>query len=112
MARPKKILPTYGTTVIKGITYYRTRITDADGKRVSLFARTPEELTAKKEEAERQIADTEHNRPVISTELKTKAARRDVPIPPQLVSCLKAVKEKSTSPAVAAKAASRRPIKT
>ena len=57
MARPKKILPTYGTTVIKGITYYRTRITDADGKRVSLFARTPEELTAKKEEAERQIAD-------------------------------------------------------
>lgn len=57
MARPKKVLPTYGTTVIKGITYYRTRITDADGKRVSLFARTPEELTAKKEEAERQIAD-------------------------------------------------------
>ncbi len=58
MARPKKVLPSYGTTVIKGITYYRTRITDADGKRVSLFARTPEELTVKKEEAERQIADS------------------------------------------------------
>lgn len=57
MARPKKVLPTYGTTVIKGVTYYRTRITDADGKRVSLYARTPEELTEKVEDARRQIAD-------------------------------------------------------
>ncbi len=32
MARPKKVAPTYGTTVISGITYYRTRISDADGK--------------------------------------------------------------------------------
>ena len=39
----------------------------------------------------------EHNRPVISTELKTPAARRDVPIPPQLVDCLKAHKEGSSS---------------
>lgn len=57
MGRPKKTVPTYGTTIIKGITYYRTRIIDADGKRVSLFAKTPEELTAKKEEATQQIAD-------------------------------------------------------
>lgn len=40
---------------------------------------------------------TEHNRPVILTDLKTKAAKRTIPIPPQLVECLKAVKEKSTS---------------
>ena len=39
----------------------------------------------------------EHNRPVISSELKTPAARRDVPIPPQLVECLCAWKENSTS---------------
>lgn len=39
----------------------------------------------------------EHNRPVILTDLKTKAAKRTIPIPPQLVECLKAVKEKSTS---------------
>lgn len=39
----------------------------------------------------------EHNRPVISTELKTPAARRDVPIPPQLVECLKSHKEGSQS---------------
>lgn len=40
---------------------------------------------------------TEHNRPVILTDLKTKAAKRTIPIPPQLVECLKYVKEKSTS---------------
>lgn len=57
MARPKKVRPTYGTTVIKGVTYYRTRITDADGKRVPLYAKTPEELAKKVEDAKRQIAD-------------------------------------------------------
>ena len=40
---------------------------------------------------------TEHNRPVILTDLKTKASKRTIPIPPQLVECLKAHKEKSTS---------------
>ena len=39
----------------------------------------------------------EHNRPVVSAELKTPAARRDVPIPPQLVACLKTHKEHSNS---------------
>lgn len=40
---------------------------------------------------------TEHNRPVVLTDLKTKAAKRTIPIPPQLVECLKAVKEGSKS---------------
>lgn len=40
---------------------------------------------------------TEHNRPVILTDLKTKAAKRTIPIPPQLVECLKAAKESSKS---------------
>ena len=40
---------------------------------------------------------TEHNRPVISTELKTKAARRDIPLPKQLEECLKEAKKNSTS---------------
>lgn len=40
---------------------------------------------------------TEHNRPVVTTELKTKAAKRNIPIPPQLVTCLKEVKAKSES---------------
>lgn len=40
---------------------------------------------------------TEHNRPVILTGLKTKAARRDVPMPQCLIECLKEAKERSTS---------------
>lgn len=38
---------------------------------------------------------TEHNRPVVLPDLKTKASKRTIPIPPQLVECLKAVKESS-----------------
>lgn len=38
-----------------------------------------------------------NNRPVISTELKTPAAKRDIPIPGKLVECLKEAKEKSKS---------------
>lgn len=38
-----------------------------------------------------------NNRPVISTELKTPAAKRDIPIPSRLVECLKTAKEKSNS---------------
>ena len=40
---------------------------------------------------------SEHNRPVVSTELKTKAAKRDVPIPKCLADCLRAEKEKAVS---------------
>ena len=39
----------------------------------------------------------EHNRPVISTVLKTKAARRDIPIPKCLADCLREAKVTSTS---------------
>jgi integrase len=39
----------------------------------------------------------EHNRPVVTEELKTKAARRDIPLPAVLVACLKKAKETSTS---------------
>ena len=40
---------------------------------------------------------SEHNRPVISTILKTPAAKRDIPIPKCLVDCLREAKEKSIS---------------
>ena len=43
------------------------------------------------------LTDVEHNRPVISSELKTKAARRDIPLPKQLEECLIEAKENSTS---------------
>lgn len=57
MARKKREIPKYGTVVLKGVEYYRTRIEDADGKRVSLYAKTPEELLDKVEEAQRQIEE-------------------------------------------------------
>ncbi len=56
MARRKVQIPDYGTTVKAGIRYYRTRIMDADGKRVDLYAETKEELYEKEKEA-RQIIE-------------------------------------------------------
>ena len=41
----------------RGIQYYRTRITDADGKRVDLYAETSEELYEKELEARRQVEE-------------------------------------------------------
>ena len=40
---------------------------------------------------------TEHNRPVVSTVLKSKAAKRDIPIPKCLVDCLREAKGNSHS---------------
>ena len=39
---------------------------------------------------------TEHNRPVIMSEVKTKAAHRDVPLPDCLAKCLREAKENYT----------------
>ena len=57
MAKKKGTIPTYGTAVRRGIQYYRTRITDADGKRVDLYAESCEELYQKEQEARRQVED-------------------------------------------------------
>lgn len=57
MAKKKQSIPQYATTVIKGIEYYRTRIEDADGKRVTLYARTREELYRKVQTAQKEIAE-------------------------------------------------------
>ena len=51
MAKKKTQIPKYGTITLKGIQYYRTRITDADGKELSLYAATCEELYEKQLEA-------------------------------------------------------------
>lgn len=55
MAKMKTEVPQYGTIMQKGIQYYRTRIMDADGKQVSLYAATCEELYEKQLEARRQV---------------------------------------------------------
>jgi integrase len=62
LARRKVDIPKYGTTLLKGITYYRTRIEDADGKRVSLYAKTAEELFDKVQEAQREIEEASFRR--------------------------------------------------
>ena len=40
MPKKKETIPEYGTVELKGITYYRTRITEANGKRVPLNQKT------------------------------------------------------------------------
>ena len=54
MAKKQENVPRYGTAMRRGIQYYRTRITDADGKRVDLYAETCEELQLKEMEARRR----------------------------------------------------------
>ena len=57
MAKKKQSVPEYGTVTRKGTLYYRTRITDADGKQVSLYATTCEELYDKQLEGRRQVEE-------------------------------------------------------
>lgn len=56
--------------MMKGVQYYRTRITDADGKRVAIYGLTREELYDRVEDAQKKIAEvvsTERIRPWKST---------------------------------------------
>ena len=55
MAIRKRAIPQYGTVTLNGIDYYRTRVQNADGKLVALYARTPEELYDKELGALEQI---------------------------------------------------------
>ena len=57
MAKKNKSVPQYGTVTRKGILYYRTRIQDADGKQVSLYATTCEELYEKQLAAKKQVEE-------------------------------------------------------
>lgn len=55
MAKRKRVIPQYGTVMLNGVEYYRTRVKDADGKLMALYARTPEELYDKELSALEQI---------------------------------------------------------
>ena len=52
----------YSTTTIKGVEYFRTRITGADGKRVTLYARTSEELAQKVQDAKHEIVEAKFHK--------------------------------------------------
>lgn len=58
----RKAIPQYKTVTMNGSEYYRTRIEDADGKRVALYAKTREELYDKVEKAKREIAECKFRR--------------------------------------------------
>jgi len=62
LAKRKMMIPEYGTVMLNGIEYYRTRIEDADGKLVALYARTPEELYNKETNALEQINNATFHR--------------------------------------------------
>ena len=62
MAKRKRLVPDYSTVTLSGLEYYRTRIEDADGKRVALYARTPEELYDKEMEALEQVGHARFHR--------------------------------------------------
>lgn len=55
MAKRKPLLPDYGTVQIKGKTYFRTRLSDDEGNRISLYAASRGELYEKVMEVEKQI---------------------------------------------------------
>ena len=55
MAKRQTIIPQYGTVMKRGVLYYRTRIKDANGKLVAIYAKTPEELYNKETFALEQI---------------------------------------------------------
>mgnify|MGYP003441466131 CR=1 FL=1 len=57
MATNSTNVPQYGTTMRGNTQYYRTRILDADGKQVALYATTPEELYKKERKARREVAE-------------------------------------------------------
>ncbi len=58
----KKLIPDYGTVVLNGIEYYRTRIENSEGKLVALYARTSEELFDKELEALDRVDNALFNR--------------------------------------------------
>ena len=62
MANRKIMLPQYGTVMKRGVLYYRTRIKDANGKLVAIYAKTPEELYNKETLALEQIENATFHR--------------------------------------------------
>lgn len=55
MSAKRNRIPQYGTVEINGHTYYRTMVTDAEGNRISLYAKTRTELYDKEMDAWEQI---------------------------------------------------------
>ena len=62
MAGKRSRIPKYGTVEINGHTYYRTNITDSEGKQRTLYAKTREELYDKELDTLSQVDDDRQRR--------------------------------------------------
>ena len=62
MAGKRSRIPKYGTVEIKGHAYYRTTITDSEGKQRALYAKTREELYDKELDTLSQMDDDRQRR--------------------------------------------------
>ena len=62
MAGKRSRIPKYGTVEIKGHAYYRTTITDSEGKQRALYAKTLEELYDKELDTLSQMDDDRQRR--------------------------------------------------
>ena len=62
MAKKRSPIPHYGTTNTGTNEYYRQRITDHDGNRISVYGKTRQELYDKVEEIQKQIDDNTFRR--------------------------------------------------
>ena len=62
LAKREAIIPQYGTVMKNGVLYYRTRIKDANGKIIALYAKTPEELYQRETLALEQIENATFHR--------------------------------------------------
>ena len=62
LAKRKITIPQYGTVMKNGSLYYRTRIKEANGTYIALYAKTPEELYNKETFALEQIENTAFRR--------------------------------------------------
>ena len=58
MAARKRLIPNYGSVMIRGQFYYKTTVTKIDGKRVILYGKTREELYDKELEAYEKLDQT------------------------------------------------------
>lgn len=68
MSAKRNRIPKYGTVEINGHTYYRTIVTDSDGNRISLYAKTRAELYDKEMDTWEQIENDRFyvNSPTVS----------------------------------------------
>ncbi len=62
MAARRMMLSDYGTVSMKGTQYYRTRVTDQQGRRVSFICKNERELYQKEQEAIQQIENKTYRR--------------------------------------------------